>query len=135
MQVLHVPYFKDGNLKPRLPPSFPFFPHTGIHAKAVKYSEFPGLFPSPLNLNIHYPRISNGLIDLFPFTVSQKNQKAQSFSCSKCTKASSSTRDLGLSETFGFSSYPHREILDHTSLSQIQSHHRITSVKEQSRWL
>lgn len=57
-------FSKDGNLKPSLPPPVEivhFSPCTGIHAKAVKYSEFPGLFPPPLvkKLNIHYPRISS----------------------------------------------------------------------------
>lgn len=44
-------FCKDGNLKPSLPPPVEivhFFLHTGIHAKAVKYLEFPGLFPPHL---------------------------------------------------------------------------------------
>lgn len=57
-------FCKDGILKPSLPPpveTVHFSPHMGIHAKAVKYSEFPSLFPPPLvkQLNIHYSRISN----------------------------------------------------------------------------
>lgn len=85
-------FFTDGNLKPPLPPPVEivhFFPGTSIHVKPVKSSEFLGLFPSPLvkkkTLNIHYPKISNCLIDFFPFKVSQKNQKAQSF-CSNFAK-------------------------------------------------